>query len=79
MSSPQDHWIVPDPKTCAPLGAVYSVEFAWELPEPSQQPTTGELERIVSPGGENPLFQTLSYSYPTMPGTLVPFAKPVPA
>ena len=62
MSSPQAHWIVPEPKTCAPLGAVYSVEFANELPEPSQQPTTCEFDSTVKFGGENPLFQTLSYS-----------------
>jgi hypothetical protein len=40
---------------------------------------TGELERVVVPGGVRPLFQTLSYSYPTMPGTDVPSVKPVPA
>ena len=57
---------------------MYSVEFAFELPEPSQQPTTWDCESTVKPGGENPLFQTLSYSYPTMPGMLVPFVNPVP-
>ena len=53
------------------------LEFEYELP--TSTPTTGELERTVNPARVDPLFHTLSYSYPANPGTDVPSANPVPA